>query len=420
MRGRVFRSPLTCRCGRSMQVRFPPSPCRWLTLGYYPRLLRLLNELDVAVRPDDLTFSFSRQESRIPYLIYNGLTGLKGLSVPATKSYLLAFLKVIYYSLSFIYLCIVCLLHYHLHFFRRIKDITFEQFCTEYFIPQQFSQEVLVPLYSAVCTCKESDILKYPAGLIVGNYPPSTPTDLDYIAAVFGTRHYTIASPHGFRTVVHALTSSIPRDRIHLSMPLSSISGSCPIYSLHSDNTTFGPFSQVILATPAPISASILPHTRDFLPIRKALKTFRYVPVLVVTHTDPSFIPRAPSLQRDLHFQRRIQSPEVKSCKGMVESTHILHYHSPYLRSSQVFQTTNPLRSPQKEMILSQTWFERYLPSLESVRMTREIFSELGQGREGIWFVGSWLAEGIPLLEGCVESAEDVVERMISQKPKLM
>jgi len=46
--------------------------------------------------------------------------------------------------------------------------------------------------------------------------------------------------------------------------------------------------------------------------------------------------------------------------------------------------------------------------------MTREIFSELAQGREGIWFVGSWLGEGIPLLEGCVESAEGVVERMMS------
>jgi len=397
-----------------MQVRFP-RPYRWLTLGYYPRLLGLLNESNVPLRPDDLTFAFSREESRIPYLIYNGLTGLKGLSVPATKSYLLALLQVIYYSLAFIYLCIICLLHYHLHFFPRIKDITFEQFCTDYFIPQQFSQEVLVPLYSAVCTCKESDILKYPAGLIVGTYTHSTGTDSDYIAAVFGTRHYTIASPRGFQTVVEALTAPIPRDRIHLSMAISRISGSSPNYTLRSQNTTFGPFSQVILATPAPISASIIPPTRDLSLIRKALKTFKYIPTLVVTHTDPSFIPTAPYLQRDLHFQRCIQSPQIKKCQGMVESTHIVHFRSPHLRSSQVFQTTNPLRFPRTETILSQTWFERYLPSLESVRMMTEIFSGLGQGTGGIWFVGSWLGEGIPLLEGCVESAEDVVERMVSQ-----
>ena len=38
----------------------------------------------------------------------------------------------------------------------------------------------------------------------------------------------------------------------------------------------------------------------------------------------------------------------------------------------------------------------------------------LGQGNDNIWFVGSWLGEGIPLLEGCVESAETVVEMILS------
>ena len=140
----------------------------FLSLGYYPRLLKLLKDLDIAVRPDDLTFAFSREKTRMPYLIYNGLSGIQGLSVPATKSYLMAIFEILYYSLGFIYLCIVCLLHYHLHFFPRIKEITFEEFCTDYLIPWKFSREVLVPLYSGVCTCKESDILKYPAGLIVG------------------------------------------------------------------------------------------------------------------------------------------------------------------------------------------------------------------------------------------------------------
>ena len=141
---------------------------RRLMGGYYPRLLGLLKELDVAVRPDDLTFTFSREKSRTPYLIYNGLSGVQGLTVPSTKSYLLSIMEIIYYSIGFVYLCIVSLLHYHLHFFPRIKKITFEGFCEEYFIPQKFAREVLVPLYSGVCTCKEEDILKYPAGLIVG------------------------------------------------------------------------------------------------------------------------------------------------------------------------------------------------------------------------------------------------------------
>jgi hypothetical protein len=104
----------------------------------------------------------------IPYLIYNGLSGLQGLSTPATSSNIMAFIEIVYYSLCFVYLCIVSLMHYHLGLFPRIKKITFEEFCDRYFIPRRFSREILVPLYSAVCTCKESDTLNYPAGLIVG------------------------------------------------------------------------------------------------------------------------------------------------------------------------------------------------------------------------------------------------------------
>lgn len=124
--------------------------------------------LGVAVRPNDLTLAFSSENARIPYLIYNGLSGVRGLSVPSTKSYIAGFCDIVYYSIGFIYLCIISLLHYYLGFFPRIKEISFEEFCTNYSMPYKFSREVLVPLYSCVCTCKESDILKYPAKLIIG------------------------------------------------------------------------------------------------------------------------------------------------------------------------------------------------------------------------------------------------------------
>jgi predicted NAD/FAD-binding protein len=131
-------------------------------------LLKLLKKLDVAVRPDDLTFAFSKESTKMPYLIYNGLSGVRGFSVPSTKTYSTAFFEIVYYTIGFIYLCIISLLHYHLNFFPKIKDITFEEFCTDYSMPRKFSREVLVPLYSGVCTCSESDILKYPAKLIIG------------------------------------------------------------------------------------------------------------------------------------------------------------------------------------------------------------------------------------------------------------
>lgn len=48
--------------------------------------------------------------------------------------------------------------------------------------------------------------------------------------------------------------------------------------------------------------------------------------------------------------------------------------------------------------------------------MRKEVFEGPAQGAENIWFVGSWVAEGVPLLEGCVVSAEKVVEKLLACK----
>ena len=211
------------------------------------------------------------------------------------------------------------------------------------------------------------------------------------------------------------MTTSIPKHHVHVSTTITRISGGPHNYTLHSSTSTFGPFNHIILATPAPISATLLPDGESQL--RDALKTFKYVPTLVVTHTDPSFIPSSPSLHRDLHFQRPSKPiSALQNLEGTTQATHILHYRSPYLQSVKLYQTTNPHRFPRKETILSQTWFERFLPTLESLRVRREVFCRegLGQGNDNIWFVGSWLGEGIPLLEGCVESAERVVDMILS------
>ena len=48
--------------------------------------------------------------------------------------------------------------------------------------------------------------------------------------------------------------------------------------------------------------------------------------------------------------------------------------------------------------------------------MRKEVFEGERQGAENVWFVGSWVAEGVPLLEGCVVSAERVVEKLLACK----
>lgn len=183
---------------------------------------------------------------------------------------------------------------------------------------------------------------------------------------------------------------------------------------------TFGPFDHIILGTPAPISSSLLKSLPAAHPgLCKALSVFNYVPSLVVTHNDSSYVPASPVLHRDLHFQRPCNpSKGLRNLKDYTQVTHILHYRNPHLQSVKLYQTTNPHRYPQEDTVLSQTWFERYLPTLESIHTRKEVFAKggWGQGYGNIWFVGSWVGEGIPLLEGCIESAEIVVDSIFSKK----
>jgi hypothetical protein len=50
--------------------------------------------------------------------------------------------------------------------------------------------------------------------------------------------------------------------------------------------------------------------------------------------------------------------------------------------------------------------------------MRKEMFGRNGwaQGTDKMWFVGSHIGEGIPLLEGCVESAQMVVEMLLERE----
>ena len=121
-----------------------------------------------------------------------------------------------------------------------------------------------------------------------------------------------------------------------------------------------------------------------------------------------------------------------------------------------VLQTTNPIVPIDAKHILSSTWFSRAFataqsqailgrfllsstpcpspstsPSLSSSTASSSSSSSSSslQGRAlghpqsdsstttgGIWFVGSYVATGFPLLEGCVSSAENVVRALVRQE----
>ncbi|KAG0055121.1 hypothetical protein BGZ83_009533 [Gryganskiella cystojenkinii] len=123
-------------------------------------------------------------------------------------------------------------------------------------------------------------------------------------------------------------------------------------------------------------------------------------------------------------------------------ATHIMNNTASSLGSTTKFlQTTNPIFQPNPDSVISSAWFERAVVNPQSMKavdeldvqmeaQTRRLVSNSSSTSQSIsssspptsvsdrvWFVGSYAYPGIPLLEGCVVSAVQVMERIVSTEP---
>ncbi|KAF9946584.1 hypothetical protein BGZ70_003146 [Mortierella alpina] len=112
-------------------------------------------------------------------------------------------------------------------------------------------------------------------------------------------------------------------------------------------------------------------------------------------------------------------------------ATHIMNNTASSLGSTTKFlQTTNPIFQPKPESVISSAWFERAVVNPESMKAVDELNQHMDEQTDAlletdaspnvadrVWFVGSYAYPGIPLLEGCVVSAVQVMERIVTAEP---
>ncbi|KAL0576387.1 hypothetical protein V5O48_005608 [Marasmius crinis-equi] len=490
-------------------------PMRSFQGGYYPQLIALYKHLGVQFRKTNYSYSFAllspelhSKERRITTsMIYNGRSGLAGVSMPSsmrrrTKDtpVLLGTLQMIWSFAAFalmavqLLVCYLRLLILAVPIFRFLDTPTMAYSTwARRTLPTgliarmtgfdlawiEFTQDVVIPLFSAVCTCPLDDVQSHPVEEF-----------LDYIWLTLGTHHY--AAKNGVCDVVSRLSSSIPESNIHLSSPIFSLRAdpSNPsVASIHCETPigekTYSGFHHIIFATQANRAVPILESYANSLPQTSeqhhpqhhhsihrqidCLRKFKYIPSLVINHTDGSLLPDDPQDRRDLnlispdptsfpsHFQAHETEAEMNYDSNSPSRNRIRCLPPVYTMATHsltppsgfpshlppIYQTTNPIAAPKEKRILSVSTLERAVVTMESKQVLHELHlepekrawqcagqakSELGpiQGagklqssgndvdeRPGIWLCGSYACSGIPLLEGCVVSAKNVVEQGI-------
>lgn len=288
----------------------------------------------------------------------------------------------------------------------------------------------------------------------------------DYVWLTLGTHHYVVVK--GVQDVVSRLTSNI--QHIHLSSPISAVftdPANARLASVHCTTSggieTHSGFSHIIFATQAsravPLLSSYLSSLPADAPQRKVvekqvrcLRTFQYHPTIVINHTDDALMPDNIRDRRDLNLVCLHPDAAAVSISATKEGKSALCVAPSYTMATHVlrsrpgqptlFQTTNSIVAPREKSILSVAWLERAVLTLEAKEALRELSREearrwwqcpvqaknrLGPlqgasrldsggkgGGPGIWVCGSFASPGIPLLEGCVVSARNVVEGVLT------
>ncbi|KAJ1311599.1 hypothetical protein OPQ81_010076 [Rhizoctonia solani] len=451
-------------------------PMRSIQGGPYPKLMKFYDHLGVALKLHDYSYSFSVRPANSQthciktHMIYNGASGRAGMGMPSTVyvsqgSNPVSVLAVLFNLVQWLFATLVLAIHYlRLFFLSRPSSRTPTHLCRETlrtwmerttrqnFISralgwETFVANVIVPLFSAVCTTSTEDVWEHPVAEI-----------LDYIWLTFGTHHYHAA--HGVQDIVSRLASPIPQRNIHLGAEVEALAtrssestASVSFRSTHTDDSDMrilSGFSHIILATPTRHSANLIHSFASKLPESSALRgsledaihklrLFRTHKAIVVTHQDASVLPSHQNDWRDLNLVLETSEPVYPDEKnanrtmltpGCAMATHIF----PTPSGPPLCQTTNPVLPIHPESILSRSTLDRSVLTVES-KIARDSFSrplgndEWTQGalqglsmHDGekssarIWLCGAWAYGGIPLLEGCVGSAEIVVQGILNSE----
>ncbi|KAJ7119899.1 hypothetical protein C8R43DRAFT_1099128 [Mycena crocata] len=448
-------------------------PMRSFQGGYYPHLLALYTKLGVVFRQADFAYSFSlfshwQSEKGHPLrttMIYNGASGRNGVGMPAwmrdmhlsRKGHRLltraVALGLFLLSAAQLLICFMRLVFFAIPVVRpkRTNTLTFEEWAAET-VPRgvvaktfgfdstwrSFTQDVLIPLFSAICTVPEETVNAHPVEDL-----------LDCVWLTFGTRIYMTVN--GVRDVVSRLTANVKN--IHLSSPIVSVhadSNNGHLVSIEcateTGTVTHEGFHHIVFATQAnrvvPLLSSYAASLPPDSPSQKAVAAqlkcvaaFPYERNVVINHTDAAdaLLPADPRDRRELNFVTTM--PSMRDPPVSRFPHRILTPPPGFRATAPVFQTTNPFIAIQEDKIISAATLERAVLTMQSkaalhglCRETRRAWwqcassatyslGELqGAGRRqsderpGIWFCGAYAHVGIPLLEGCVVSAQNVCE----------
>ena len=265
----------------------------------------------------------------------------------------------------------------------QINDLTFGEFLLEWpHSNTSFINLVLMPLLSTICTCDYDSIKQYPASLIIG-----------YLACGVAEEGVWKAT-HGVADIVAKITKGY-EIKTHSQIEQVTLKTNTVELSFHSGEQH--EFDHVVIATQPQHTGPML--AKQQIELAKHFNSIPFATSKMVVHRDSTIYPRP---WQDI-------SPvcySVDKTQQRPMATVCLNKSMPTVKNClPVFQTWNPTTEINSKKILADITFERPIINASVLEHIESIKSSMTQENNRVWFCGSYLGGGVPLLEGGIRSA---------------
>ncbi len=253
---------------------------------------------------------------------------------------------------------------------------------------QRFVDGMLLPSFASICTCSYDAVRNYPAEVIIDFFSSGS-----LLSGTWRARH-------GADDAITRLLSACQALRCDTQVRQLQVSDDGVRVTTDADTTRF---DHVIIASQAN-QASALTASAD-AQAAAWLARVPYESSEVVVHADPLLIPSAAQTS-PVHFH------VDDSAAAPMASIHLNHIIPELEGRDALYQTWNPLIEPRTETVLGRAQFERPLVTLDSQDAMTSLRQSQRNDARRLWFCGSYVMPGIPLLESAAQSAVAVAGRL--------
>lgn len=351
-------------------------PLRVFTPAYYPHLLELYRRAGIATERTNHAAAYADADNQIFFHYGNKILGRFNLSYPKALNWLrdkrwLGLLE-------------------HRRFFRRLRQmdiqtleshLTFADFIAREQLDSIYLRRILLPALATVCTCDYADVLNYPAQIILLYLNCGVMQD------------GVMRASQGVDGVLAALLE--PGMQLHTRAQIAALHENQQGVELVLQNGSVHHFDRIIIATQPHQAADLLPDTHIY---HSYLRQIPMRTSRMQLHSWPDLLPdsQVPLSPVTYYLPHSGQRPEA--CVDLRKAIH--HFAG----GPAVFQVWNPLRAVPSEHLLADVEFSRPVVTPDS-RAASQALRRAQLPAQRILLSGSYLCDGIPLLDGAVEAS---------------